>query len=281
VEIILSEFNGKKRPTGCKLFFKSVKATKYIIKNNSTERDVKRFYIDHTADPSHNGYVITTKDKCVKDVMGFGRFEFSIKKGEELTFVIYEQATFQTSFTSTSEIINLIKSRSDEPIFKDKMDILKAIVRRAETLAALQVVIGENYSERDLIKWKQGTTVDPEGKPLIGGTLIEQIEKIFGSKQLIETCTRTITSLEDQIKKVFTNQNRIRENLKSMDKMQNSPLVSKYLKDLEKEEDDIKAIRAEIDKSEKDKNTYLAESKNLKLAAGLTASKMKDELEVL
>jgi len=213
--------------------------------------------------------------------MGFGRFEFSIKKGEELTFVIYEQATFQTSFTSTSEIINLIKSRSDEPIFKDKMDILKAIVRRAETLAALQVVIGENYSERDLIKWKQGTTVDPEGKPLIGGTLIEQIEKIFGSKQLIETCTRTITSLEDQIKKVFTNQNRIRENLKSMDKMQNSPLVSKYLKDLEKEEDDIKAIRAEIDKSEKDKNTYLAESKNLKLAAGLTASKMKDELEVL
>ncbi len=49
-------------PAGVELVQRHVKSTKYTIRNNSTSRNVEKFYIDHVADPSLGGYVIVTKD---------------------------------------------------------------------------------------------------------------------------------------------------------------------------------------------------------------------------
>ena len=47
-----------------------MQTTQYNLKNNSTDKAVEKFYIDHTADASHGGYVITTKEKVIKAVTG-------------------------------------------------------------------------------------------------------------------------------------------------------------------------------------------------------------------
>lgn len=83
---------------------KSVKRTTYVLKNNSTERVVDKFYIDHVADPGHKGYVVTTKENSIKAVMGFSRFSFSLKPQQEITFVVEEEAFFTTSQLGTRDL---------------------------------------------------------------------------------------------------------------------------------------------------------------------------------
>eukprot|EP00658_Telonema_sp_P-2_P070061 TRINITY_DN5968_c0_g1_i6.p1 TRINITY_DN5968_c0_g1~~TRINITY_DN5968_c0_g1_i6.p1 ORF type:complete len:616 (-),score=177.38 TRINITY_DN5968_c0_g1_i6:109-1956(-) len=51
---------------GCRVDSRTIKSTRYSIKNNSTDRHVPRFYVDHTASTTHGGFVITSTDKCVK-----------------------------------------------------------------------------------------------------------------------------------------------------------------------------------------------------------------------
>jgi len=94
--VILSAENlaGDKIPTGCRLTHRRTKKTKYVVKNNNTERTISKFYVDHTADVKFGGFVITTEENCVKSVMGFSRYAFSIKPQEEITFVVSEEATY-------------------------------------------------------------------------------------------------------------------------------------------------------------------------------------------
>jgi hypothetical protein len=59
----------RKRNSGCIVSYRTRKAAKYDFLNNSSKK-VEKLYIDHTADPSNNGYFITTKENCIKSVTG-------------------------------------------------------------------------------------------------------------------------------------------------------------------------------------------------------------------
>ena len=64
VDIIYSEIdkiNTDMIPTGIDLQQVYIKCTRYLIKNNSLDRPVEKFYIDHVADPSFGGYVVMTQ----------------------------------------------------------------------------------------------------------------------------------------------------------------------------------------------------------------------------
>ncbi|CAF4574847.1 unnamed protein product, partial [Rotaria magnacalcarata] len=55
-----------------------------------------------------------------------------------------------------------------------------------------------------------------------------------------------IKSREVHIKSIFENQERIRQNIKSLEKIDKSELMIRYLKDLNTEEDDLQQTRREI-----------------------------------
>jgi hypothetical protein len=97
--------NNKQRAVGIIVTHRKTKAVQYVIKNNSTERSVEKFYIDHTADASHNGFVIKTTDKCIKSVTGWSRYEFSLKPQEETTFTVVEEAIYDNVIKGTSNLI--------------------------------------------------------------------------------------------------------------------------------------------------------------------------------
>ncbi|CAF3984811.1 unnamed protein product, partial [Rotaria sp. Silwood1] len=72
VDIIYTEvdkINTNVVPTGIDLQQIYIKRTRYLIKNNSLDRPIAKFFIDHVADPSLGGYVVTTQKKCIKSVM--------------------------------------------------------------------------------------------------------------------------------------------------------------------------------------------------------------------
>jgi paraquat-inducible protein B len=54
-----------------------------------------------------------------------------------------------------------------------------------------------------------------------------------------EDMERVVATHHAHIKEVYDNQSRLRENIKSMEKVASSKLVDRYLVDLDKEEDDL------------------------------------------
>jgi hypothetical protein len=54
------------------------------------------------------------------------------------------------------------------------------------------------------------------------------------------------------MERVHANQSRLRENIKSIEKVSSSKLVDRYLADLDKEEDDLIATRKKIDALQKE-----------------------------
>jgi len=236
-----------------------MRRTKYTVKNNSTDRTIRKFYIDHNADVSHNGYDITTKEHCIKSVMGFSRFEFKLDPQASLEFIVGEEVNYVTKLISTTDLINLINRRApvllEQKVMKpETLEILKTVVQRAEADAALIDIERERFTERELLHWTTGSSV-VSGGPILEKEVLDKVAEIIQMKATIVETRRKIDNNQKLIEKVFTNQGRLRENIKSLEKAKvaDSNLVKRYLSDLEKEEDDLKKTRSAIESLEMEK----------------------------
>jgi len=220
------------------------------VKNNSTDRVIERFYIDHSADSSHNGYLITTDTNCVKSVMGFSRYHFTLEPQQQIEFLVSEEACYKDSFSSTTELINTVKNRfsiweNEGLIDGTFIRIVKDIITHREAIQALQNIINDSYNERAVIQWKTGSSVSTpqliDGKlhttSLVPKSLMDKIEIMLDSQSKKRDGQRLLASLKDSIQKIFVNQNRLRENIKILEKWNDSELVKRYLSDFDVQED--------------------------------------------
>ena len=71
---------GRRRLAGARLTHQERKTTTYTLKNNAsaaTEDDAKTapLYIDHSADPRHEGYAIQTAERAIKQTTAFSRYK--------------------------------------------------------------------------------------------------------------------------------------------------------------------------------------------------------------
>jgi len=285
VRILYHTSDGQVRDAiGCILSYRVTKQTTYQVKNNSTTRTINQFYVDHTADSKHDGYVITTKERCIKAVTGFARFEFKLGPQEEVMFPVEEEATYRTEVKSTAELVTFITRRAQTlleqgVLGKDTLAILKNVVKRSQTVAALKTVESENYTERDVLGWKGPSSVDPESGSIIPKELLEKVAKVLDLQLREKELTRIIASSNEHISKVFQNQSRLRENIKSLENMSGTELVKRYLKDLDKEEDDLMKLRMSIDNYEKEKMAVKKELKDVQYDASVEARKKKEACE--
>jgi len=289
---------GKQIPDGIVTHYKHQKNTRYVIKNNSTDRTIKKFYIDHTADTAYNGYIITTKvSNCIKKVTGFCRYEFSLNPLQEIEFMVSEEATDQRTSQSINDLTTFIKTKAD-PLIKQGViektfvDTVRNIVMYREILAALnQVETESGLTEKNVMTWRQGASVavpieDSEGKvlppaSLIPSALLEKIEAILELDKRKRETRRMINVHSDSIRKIFENQSRLRENIKSFEKMEkiiDNNLVKRYLKDLDSQEDELIVTRTKIDELEFDEVQLDGQLKFLKLEVISDAKKEKEAL---
>jgi len=117
--------------------------------------------------------------------------------------------------------------------------VLKQLVRKSEVVTALRSVENEHFTGRDVQQWRVGSSVDLESGGLIPADLAAKLDKVLDLKAKLSEVCRLITAGNERIQVVFKNQGRLRENLKSLEKMTGSELVKRYLTDLDKEEDDL------------------------------------------
>ena len=82
-----------------------------------------------------------------------------------------------------------------------------------------------------------------------------------------------------RIKEVFTNQDRLRENIRSFEKFGTNQLTNRYLKDLDKEEDELIEIRKAIAALEEADATLLSEMKAMRLVLAADVARVKEQLD--
>jgi len=110
--------------------------------------------------------------------------------------------------------------------------------------------MGMAFNLQDIKLWRSGITL--EGKPpiqYISEDLLGAAEEILTLKKQIDDSNAKVRDHENHIKEVFNNQSRLRENIKSMQKMTGvAKLIDRYMEDLNREEDDLISTRDSISK---------------------------------
>lgn len=257
VELLYSRNKEVKTPMGLKLVYLDRKVTQYIIQNNSTERTVNKFYIDHAADSRNGGYVIVTTDKCIKSVIGFSRYAISLKPQEKIELLVTEEASYSSDISNiegleaflNKQVPNLLKEKV-KGLSKELLEIIKSIVGKKDIKDALKKMANQSFTEKEYLKWKElyfDTKILDEK---IKSRLIEYLSYV---KKCAELST-LIKDANDGIQRNHKNQERIRENIKSLEKMPTSDLMKRYLNDMDKEEDELNKLKTELDKYTKEKN---------------------------
>uniref|UniRef100_A0A6B2L179 Ubiquitin-like domain-containing protein n=1 Tax=Arcella intermedia TaxID=1963864 RepID=A0A6B2L179_9EUKA len=268
-------------PDGCTLFYLTRIITQYNIKNNSN-RKIPAFYVDHTANSSYD-YVITTKENLMKEVTGWGRFKFMLEEGKEMKLVVEEQATYKRN-VGVGELSSWITGRAgllveQGVLAEDVLEVLRGVVRKKETCEALANVERESFSERDYKNWKGPFSIEKVSKePVIPQSILDKVAEVLALKAREAELVRLIASKNEHINKVFKNQDRLRENIKSFQHMTDSDLVKRYSQDLNKEEDDLIKTRRSIEESENEKLILSKTIKDLSYEVGRTAAKVRESL---
>jgi ubiquitin-large subunit ribosomal protein L40e len=264
---------------GVKLVYKCKTVTVYKIRNNAVSKDqtVDHFYIDHYASPKHNGYSVVTNEKCVKSVTGFSRFDLTLKPQEEVEFVVEEEAAFEEMITTYAKIRNFMLNPASvlrsSPSVKEKVseeitESLMLLVHSHVALRMLGEVARTSIAERCvqalnpsavgklkpllaafkfLSNWPKGEEFK-YGDALLGeNSLCQTLQTHMGREQSIKDA---IESKNKAMELTFKNQDRLRQNLKSLEKHGSSALVKRYLKDMSCEEDGLIKKRQDIENLE-------------------------------
>jgi len=221
----------------------------------------------------------------VKAVTGFARFQFQIKPQEEIKFLVEEEATHCQELRNTYELVTFVTRRAQTlleqgVLEKETLSILKNVVKKSQAISAFRVIEADTFIEKDLLTWKEPFAIDPESGSIVPKCLLEKVVKVLDLQLREKELTRIIDTKNEHINQVFLNQTRLRENIKSLEKMSDSDLVKRYMKDLNKEEDDIQETSEMIENLEKEKIEVQKELKDAKYETSTEARKMREDWEV-
>ena len=234
--------------SGCQKCINKKRVTQYHIKNCSTTKTIEKLYIEHCASSANGGYSILTTENAIKSTTGWTRYQFTLKPLEEITFNVVETVQFYSNSTTKSALTALLNSQNGNSFKLDqktKMDLLALLKHKylSDILSSLK----GSFTLQDLNTWKLGIplsfTEDGFDNSFLPDELYNAASEILKLKSVISDNQYSISICEKHIKEIFTNQVRLRDNIKSFQKYSNCSLVERYLKDLDKEEDDLKNSR--------------------------------------
>jgi len=265
-----------------------LKATTYELKNNAaatfdaaagagpSASKPMPLYIDHEADPRHNGYVITTDAHAIKQTTAFTRYRYVLAPQDEVTFVVEERASHTARLTTPSSLKALLAQQLDGgTLAAADRALLEAMVSKFERRKLLARVsdgepLGSSVSEHELQAWREQSALPEELLHSIAGLQALSVKRSAGERQKNAQLA--------QIKEVFTNQDRLRENIRSFEKFGTNVLTERYLKDLDAQEDDLIAARKAIATLEEADATLASEMKAIRLVLAADVARFKEQL---
>ena len=269
------------RVTGCCLNNRAVKNTVYTIKNNSTDRSIRRFYVDHTASSAHGGYVVMTSEcgsaRRVKDVTGFSRYAMGLEPLEEMELIVLEEACYRQQVTGARAIGDWLESKQAKRLLatgvlsNDLLGQLQQIVANNELRQILNKVENFNFTNQNLHQWQSGAQAVP-------AQLLQELLELRAVEDTVKDLERQAQVHGNHVQQIFKNQERLRSNIKSLEKVASNKLVDRYLTDLDREQDDLITTNSLIKKAKEDRVAAVADADRRKMMISAEAAKMRADL---
>jgi len=293
----------RRRVKGAKQTYEEVKVTKYTIKNNahaeaaavvssggglsssssssSCSSTAVPLYIDHEADMKHGGYSILTSDNAIKQTAAFTRYRYVLAAQQEVSFLVEERAQHTFTLSSAAQLKALLSSSLDSTILSPSdRAALEAMLSRGERRKLLQQLqcLSANFDkngfaldERELHAWREAGA--------LSGAMLDSLGSLFALKQEQADTARRVALYQARIKEIFTNQDRLRENIRSFEKFGSNVLTERYLKDLDKEEDELISTRKLIAELDEAHTSLQQKSKAQMVAVAVEVEQLSSELE--
>jgi len=245
-------------------------------------------YIDHSADMALGGYAIETTERSIKKTAAFSRYRFELAPGEEVAFAVEEVVTHYSTRRTPRAVRELLdmpqfrrssdgKGRKDDSGADGGAEVLSAaahsaldgLVARAERAMLLDKVDKGDVSAADLCTWKE--------QQALPAALIGRLDELGDLKAKKAEGQRKVAARQSHIEATFTNQTRLRENIKSLEKVGKNALTDRYLTDLDKEEDGLIQTRRAIASLEEEQATLASQISALKLSLASDVRRLREE----
>eukprot|EP00397_Hematodinium_sp_SG-2012_P013566 GEMP01013781.1.p1 GENE.GEMP01013781.1~~GEMP01013781.1.p1 ORF type:complete len:685 (+),score=186.46 GEMP01013781.1:387-2441(+) len=243
---------------GCQLKYESVVTLVYTVLNNG-QKGLPMLYIDHTASADRGGYCILTEGAC-KTTTGWARFAFpDLAPQVETIFRVQEKAFFTQNIETATNCANFLRGKLCEELTTNNIlsvptkTHLHSIVSKEATDNILKKCLNpESLTCEDMLHViVDGARVD---KPLYNVVLppvfYQLTRDLLDLHDTMTDIIRQKNALEEEVSKVFFDQDRLRKNIMSMEKVHasSSSLLSRYLSDLNDMEDELLRVRLKIKK---------------------------------
>lgn len=238
--------------------------TLYSIKNNGS-RSAPCLYIEHTARTDCGGFSITSTEHRVKQTTGWARFCLSVNPEAELSLEVAEEANYEESLPVTAPSISKFlatrarRLQDDGVLSGECFRALKRSLGQLRLASMLQVLVQpRQVSEEQLLGWEQRDVPwapdepceDPDGFATEVREILAQTRELQRQDAEIQEIQRKQTLDSTRVNKIFENQKRLRENIKSMEHVRTGSLLERYMNDMDKEENDLIATRKRMEESE-------------------------------
>ncbi|CAK9057916.1 unnamed protein product [Durusdinium trenchii] len=238
--------------------------TRYSIKNNGAKA-APCLYIEHTARTDCGGFSITSTTHCVKQTTGWARFCLSIDPEADFSLEVTEEANYEENIPLTEASISKFLSlrakhlREENVLDEQSIQILHRSLGRLRLASMLKAFLEpKNISEEQLLNWEQRecpwssdeSGSDPDGFASDVREILVQIRDLQVKTAETKEIQRRQSADNSRVKKIFENQTRLRENIKSMEHVRTGSLLERYMNDMDKEENDLIATRSRIEESE-------------------------------
>lgn len=274
---------GKRVATGVEVVYTHTIVTQYRIRNNSAHDPVPTIYIDHSASNEHGGYAIQNKDDfCAKATAGFTRFQFSLDVGEERMYSVTEVALTRKQMTTRKSLVSFLDSAqsllSKSILRKDVYNAATQLLAGLQEMEELHTIIADEVTDAMVREWLAS---EQEAQNMDSREIRKQAIAIHKLQKRRSDVREEIALRNSHVEKVFTNQARLRENIKSLEQLTESSLVKRYLKDLDHEEDDLMATRNLLDQYQAELQELNSVVKDARLSLTALCNKRLASLESL
>lgn len=212
------------------------RTTIYTIKN-LTQRQFDLFYLTHS---SENGWKISNHldeivpERTREDKNGYVTLLLKVSPSKTIEYVVNETKEERIPYTRTCLSKKWIQKLTDEiPLFsKEQNQLLNEIVNRNSKITFLRNVFSQ---DRKSLK---------ENQSFLDKKIFDLLSELLDVDDVKKESNDLISKYELEIQEIFTDQSRLRENLKAVGT--EGELKKRYLSELTKGEDRLGECRKEI-----------------------------------
>lgn len=177
-------------------------------------------FIDHAACNEKNGFEILTKDRTVKITTSFSRYEFTLEPNEKIEYLIEEKAEddfklpILKGLQNPNNKMTPLASDEDKAIIKKSLEVTCKIDLVSQSMNNLTTFFTNYNNQKNIIIELEQSYID-------------KLVSIQDKNQQLTDLNQDLEAKRKFIKKIEENQSRLRENIKSLEKVKSDKLIER------------------------------------------------------